>query len=91
MATPGGIKMTMSQDILKSIAGGSGPDEVLIALGCAGWGAGQLEEELAANAWLSVPADAGIVFDTPFDQRWSRAAGLLGIDVSSLSIYAGHA
>ena len=91
LETPRGIKVTMSQDILQAMAAGSGPDEALIALGCAGWDAGQLETELAANAWLSVPAQPDILFDTPFEQRWTASAKLLGIDITSLSIYAGHA
>ena len=81
----------MSQDILDAVAHGNGPKRVLVALGCAGWEAGQLEHELVANAWLSVPADPAIMFDTPFEQRWSAAAGLLGIDIKQLSTYAGHA
>jgi len=85
------IKVTISQDILRSMAGGSGPWPAMIALGYAGWDAGQLESEIAANAWLSVPADPAIVFDTPFEQRWAAAASLLGIDVAQLTSYAGHA
>ena len=85
------IKVTMSQDILDAVAHGNGPDKVLVALGCAGWEAGQLEDELVANAWLSVPADPEIIFDTPFEQRWSAAAALLGVDIKQLSTYAGHA
>ena len=85
------IKVTISQDILKSMAGGQGPQPAVIALGYAGWEAGQLEAELTANAWLSVRADPSIVFDIPFEQRWSAAAGLLGVDVTQLTSYAGHA
>jgi putative transcriptional regulator len=64
---------------------------VLLALGYAGWGAGQLEQEMAANAWLSVPATNEIIFDTPFEARWRAAARLLGIDLATLSSDAGHA
>jgi putative transcriptional regulator len=85
------IKITVSQDILASIAAGSGPKPALIALGYAGWDAGQLESELAANAWLSAPADAEIVFNTPPEQRWPAAANLLGIDIHQIANYAGHA
>ena len=91
LETATGIKVTMSQDILSSMARGGGPELAVVALGCAGWEAGQLESELAANAWLSAPADPAIVFDTPFELRWSAAAGLLGVDISQLSSYAGHA
>jgi len=89
--TESAIKVTVSQDILRSMAGGLGPWPSLVALGYAGWEAGQLEAELAANSWLSVPADPKIVFDTPFDQRWAAAAGLLGVNISQLTSYAGHA
>jgi putative transcriptional regulator len=85
------IKVTVSQDILVSIASGRGPQPAYVALGYAGWGAGQLESELAANAWLSAPADAKIVFDTPYEQRWTAAAGLLGVDIHQITNYAGHA
>lgn len=85
------IKVTVSQDILRAMAGGRGPWPSLVALGYAGWEAGQLEAELAANAWLSVPAVPEIIFETPFDQRWSAAAGLLGVNLAQLTSYAGHA
>jgi putative transcriptional regulator len=86
-----GVKVTVSQDILSSMASGRGPWPAVVALGYAGWEAGQLEAELAANAWLSAPADPDIIFNTPFEQRWAAAAGLLGVDVSHLASYAGHA
>lgn len=86
-----GIKVTVSKDILDSMARGQGPEPALVALGYAGWDPGQLEAELATNAWLSVPADPTILFDTPFEKRWAAAAGLLGVDISQLSSYAGHA
>ena len=89
--TPAGIRVTTSQDILAAMAAGEGPDPVILSLGCAGWGPGQLEQELAANAWLSVPVDSDVIFNTPFEQRWSAAAGLLGVDITLLSAYAGHA
>jgi putative transcriptional regulator len=81
----------MSQDILNAVAAGTGPQRILVALGCAGWEAGQLEDELVANAWLSVPADPQIIFDTPFELRWTAAAALLGVDITQMSAYAGHA
>ena len=87
----GDIKVTMSPDILSAMARGAGPDPAIVALGYAGWGAGQLEAELRANAWLSVPADPTIVFETPFEQRWSAALGLPGVDIHHIMTYAGHA
>ncbi len=85
------INMTTSRDVLQAIAEGKGPDHSLIALGYAGWGAGQLEAELLQNAWISGPADADIIFNTPTEQRWERAARLLGIDIDLISTDVGHA
>jgi len=85
------IAITMSQDIIISIAGGTGPKEFLIAMGYAGWGAGQLESELAANAWLNGPADASIIFDVPIEQRWTASANHLGIELNNISPDIGHA
>ncbi len=85
------IAVTTSRDVLSAMARGEGPERTLVALGYAGWGAGQLEREIADNAWLSGPADPHILFDIPDDQRWSAAAGLLGIDLNLLSTDAGHA
>lgn len=85
------IGVTSSRDILEAIAAGSGPQDTLVALGYAGWAAGQLENELAENAWLSAPADPRIVFETPYEQRWERAAALSGVDVNRLSSNFGHA
>jgi putative transcriptional regulator len=85
------ICLTSSQDILNAIAHDEGPSQSLVALGYAGWGAGQLEEELAENAWLTVAADDDIIFNTPIAQRASSAASMLGIDLSLISSEAGHA
>lgn len=85
------IAVTTSRDILQAIAAGDGPERFLFALGYAGWGAGQLEEEMAANAWLSGPAEAHILFDLPAEQRWMAAAALLGVDLNLLSNDIGHA
>ena len=85
------IHLTTSQDILSALAQGTGPRRALMALGYAGWGAGQLENEMGANAWLSVPASATIIFDTPYEARWAAAAALLGINLATLSSEAGHA
>ena len=83
--------VTTSQDILSDLAAGHGPERLQIALGYSGWGAGQLEEELRQNAWLTVPATADIVFELPFEQRWRAAAGSLGIDIACISPVAGNA
>jgi putative transcriptional regulator len=91
VAVADNIFVTTSQDILGAIAAGKGPERALLALGYAGWGAGQLENELSANAWLSVPADPEIIFEAPFEDRWRRAAALLGVDIATLSGEAGHA
>ena len=85
------IYVTTSQDILTDIAAGKGPARMVLALGYAGWGAGQLEEEILHNAWLTVPATADIVFETPYEQRWKAAVHSLGINLASLSLDAGHA
>jgi putative transcriptional regulator len=85
------VKVTVSQDILAAMARGDGPVPAVVALGYAGWAAGQLESELATNAWLSAPADAAIIFVTPFEERWTAAARLLGVDIHQIANYAGHA
>lgn len=85
------IALTMSQDIIEAIAHNEGPKDYLITLGYAGWGAGQLEEELAANAWLNGPADPDIIFDTPIEQRWTASAQHLGVELKNLSSDVGHA
>ncbi len=91
LAVSGDIHLTLSRDIIDAMATGDGPDKTLIALGYAGWEAGQLEGEMLANSWLNVPANPEIVFDTPFDKRWDSAARTLGIDISAISTDAGHA
>ena len=85
------VGITTSRDILQSIATGEGPQKSLIALGYAGWAAGQLESELSANAWLNGPADLYTLFELPPDQRWDAAARLLGVDLNLLSGETGHA
>ncbi|MFA5529402.1 MAG: YqgE/AlgH family protein [Thiohalomonadaceae bacterium] len=85
------IAVTTSRDILAAIAEGRGPTRYLLALGYAGWGAGQLEREMAENAWLSVPADVHILFDLPLEERWHAAATLIGVDLNLLSSEVGHA
>ncbi|GAB2495677.1 YqgE/AlgH family protein [Arenimonas alkanexedens] len=86
-----GLSVTTSRDILQAMASGEGPRQVLVALGYAGWSAGQLEEELAQNSWLTVPVDQSIVFDTPLDERWHAAARQLGVDISQMADYSGRA
>jgi putative transcriptional regulator len=85
------IGLTTSLDILKAIANADGPDQVLIALGYAGWAAGQIEHELAQNAWLTVPASLNVIFDMPSEERLPAAMQLLGINDASLSTEVGHA
>jgi putative transcriptional regulator len=85
------IQVTTSRDVLESMAAGKGPDNALVALGYAGWGSGQLEGEMTANAWLTVPADRDIIFSIPFEERWRAAAALIGIDIDQISSDVGHA
>jgi putative transcriptional regulator len=87
----GALDMTTSKDVLEALADGSGPKKLLVTLGYSGWGAGQLEDELSRNGWLTVDADPSVIFDTPIEQRYDRALGLLGFDPRMLSQEAGHA
>ena len=87
----GELAVATSRDILAAMARGEGPRQTFVALGYAGWGAGQLERELAENAWLSGPADVRILFELPSEQRWAAAAASLGVDLTLLSTEAGHA
>jgi putative transcriptional regulator len=83
--------MTTSKDVLEALAAGDGPKRILITLGYSGWSAGQLEDELSRNGWLTVDADPAVIFDTPIEQRYERALSLLGFDPRMLSQEAGHA
>ncbi len=85
------IMVTTSRDILAAIATGNGPEQFIVALGYAGWGDGQLESEMRANAWLAVPADKTLLFDAPMDSRWTLAVGKLGVDIDNLHGVGGHA
>lgn len=85
------IAITTSRDILAALAYGEGPERFLVALGYAGWGAGQLEQELAQNTWLCGPVDSKTIFATEPSQRWHAAAANMGIDISLLSSESGHA
>ncbi len=91
LSIPGGLAMTTSKDVLEAMAEGSGPKRVLITLGFSGWQAGQLEDELSRNGWLTVDADPAVIFDTPIQSRYHRALSLLGFDPRMLSQDAGHA
>ena len=85
------LALTTSRDILEAIVHDKGPEQSIIALGYAGWSPGQLEQEIAANTWLSCPAEEQIIFDIPAEKRWQAAADLLGVDLQLLSSDAGHA
>ena len=85
------VALTTSRDILEAIADNKGPDDNIIALGYAGWGPGQLEQEMADNTWLSCPAEQQIIFNTPVEDRWQAAADLIGVDIQLMSNDAGHA
>ncbi|KAB2899461.1 MAG: YqgE/AlgH family protein [Acidovorax sp.] len=91
MTIPGGLEMTTSKDVLEALSTGAGPRRVLVTLGYAAWGEGQLESELAENSWLTVGADQAVIFDTPVGERYDRALALLGLQTWMLSPEAGHA
>ena len=85
------VALTATMDVLKAIAAGQGPKRALMALGYAGWGPGQLDEEIQANGWLQVPADDDLVFGASLDGIWDAALRRLGVDLTMLSSEAGHA
>ena len=91
LAVSDDIGLTTSKDVLEAVGRGEGPRDVFVSLGYAGWSAGQLEQEIAQNAWLTVAADPEVLFDTPADARLPAAMKLLGIDFSRLSDDVGHA
>jgi putative transcriptional regulator len=91
MAIAGGLAMTTSKDVLQALADGGGPPKVLVSLGYSSWGEGQLESELGSNSWLTVDANRDIIFDTPVDQRYDKALGLLGLQAWMISSQVGHA
>jgi putative transcriptional regulator len=86
-----GVALTSSRDILEAVSKGQGPERMLLSLGYAGWSAGQLEQEILANAWLTIPAQTDILFDTLPEHRLDRALGSLGVSWEFLSSQAGHA
>ena len=83
--------LTTSRDVLLSMVAGKGPEKMLVAIGYAGWAAGQLEQEIKQNGWLTVEADLDVVFNMPPEARLNAAMGLLGISFANLSDQAGHA
>jgi putative transcriptional regulator len=85
------VVLTTSRDVLEQVAAGNGPEQLIITLGCAGWSAGQLEEEIGRNGWLTVKADPRIMFEVPMEERFAAAMHLLGFDPSDLAGEAGHA
>lgn len=85
------VALTTSKDVLEAVAAGDGPRRLLVSLGCSGWSAGQLEDEITKNGWLTVRADPAIIFDTPIEERFTAAMKLLGIDPMMLAGQAGHA
>jgi putative transcriptional regulator len=91
LSIPGGLEMTTSKDVLEALSNGAGPKKVLVTLGYSGWSAGQLEDEIARNGWLTVSAEPEVIFDTPVERRYERALSLLGIHPSMLMQEAGHA
>jgi putative transcriptional regulator len=85
------IQLTLSRDVIDSLAAGGGPARSIVALGYAGWEPGQLEAEMLHNTWLTVPATPELIFDVPFEDRWAGAAKSMGVDISQISPHAGHA
>lgn len=85
------LSVTTSRDILEAMARREGPQHATVALGCAGWGAGQLEYELIENSWLTAPAAPDVLYSLPLEARWQAAAGLIGVDMTRIADYAGHA
>lgn len=90
-AVSASLAVTTSRDVLEALARGQGPGRATVALGYAGWGAGQLEREIRENSWLHVDATPELIFDVPLAQRYDIAAARLGIDLRQLTDYAGHA
>lgn len=85
------LMVTTSKDVLEVLGTAAAPEKYLVALGYAGWTAGQLEQELVENSWLTIPADESLIFDTPVDKLWEEATRRLGIDIWQISSEIGHA
>jgi putative transcriptional regulator len=91
LAVGDGLYLTTSRDVLEAMARGDGPAQAVVALGCAGWGSGQLEQELVEDSWLMVPNRREVLFELPLEQRWQAAAGSIGIDLVNYAGQSGHA
>jgi len=95
LKVPGGLVMTTSKDVLEAVSEGEGPERFLMTLGYSGWSAGQLEDEMANNGWINVPADsavmADIIFSTPDEDKYQKVFALLGVDPQFISTQASHA
>lgn len=91
LAVGDGLYLTTSRDVLEAMARGDGPAQAVVALGCAGWGAGQLEQELVEDSWLMVPNRREVLFELPLEQRWQAAAGSIGVDLVNYASHSGHA
>jgi putative transcriptional regulator len=91
MTVPGGMALTTTREVLVAMATATGPRRAMLALGYAGWGAGQLEQEIRQNVWLTVEADEALVFDDDHEAKWTRALAKLGVDPTFLSAEAGEA
>lgn len=85
------LSVTTSRDVLAAMAVGEGPADALVILGYSGWGPGQLESELRENSWLTAPTASNLLFNTPLESRWTAAAQSIGIDLSLMTDYTGHA
>jgi putative transcriptional regulator len=90
MVTPK-LALSNTRDILESVAMGRGPKSYIVALGCAGWGPGQLESEIKADAWLTSPIDKDIIFDMPIEERWEASLKKIGVDPALILNTSGHA
>lgn len=90
MAINDEVALTTSMDILEAIANDEGPEQYQLLLGYAGWEAGQLDQEMLENSWLTVPANEALIFDTPLEERWQQASQSIGIDINQLTLLAGH-
>ncbi len=91
VALEGGLALTTTREVLEALAGATAPRHALLALGYAGWGAGQLEREIRENVWLTVEADEPLVFDEAYETKWTRALEKLGVDPKFLSTESGRA
>ena len=91
LAIADSLRITTSRDVLEAMTKGEGPERAVVALGCASWGPGQLEQEIAENSWMTAPADADLLFDQPLEQRRLAAAGRIGVNLMQMTHYSGRA